>query len=91
MAGTMSCFECLQRRTETDFSSNVLFRYGISDSALPFGSSAVIQVCSAVEADNIGSEKISTQFVLAVSVDTEERCFPGDLDIIMLSFFFPSF
>ncbi|XP_039146679.1 protein GFS12 isoform X4 [Dioscorea cayenensis subsp. rotundata] len=73
MEGAMPCFECLQRRIEADFSSDVLFRYSISDSALPFGSSAVIQICSAVAADNIGSEKISTQFVLAVSVDTEER------------------
>lgn len=38
------CFQCLQRCIETDFSAAVVFRYGICDSALPFGSAAVVQV-----------------------------------------------
>ena len=40
------CFECLQRRIQRDFSEKLIFCYGISDSALPFGSRAVVQVLS---------------------------------------------
>ncbi|XP_050216063.1 protein GFS12 isoform X2 [Mercurialis annua] len=39
-----TCFDCLRRRIESDFSEQLLFCYGISDSALPLGSSAVVQV-----------------------------------------------
>lgn len=44
------CFECLQRRIQTDLSGNLTFLYGISRSALPFGSRAVVQVslCSLI-------------------------------------------
>lgn len=40
------CFECLQRRIESDFSDRLVFSYGFSDShsALPLGSSVVVQV-----------------------------------------------
>ncbi|KAF8401232.1 hypothetical protein HHK36_012163 [Tetracentron sinense] len=39
-----TCFECLQRRIQIDFSDKLIFSYGISDSALPFGSRAVVQI-----------------------------------------------
>ncbi|KAJ0976456.1 hypothetical protein J5N97_018421 [Dioscorea zingiberensis] len=80
MAGAMPCFECLQRRIESDLSSDVLFRYGVSDSALPFGSSAVVQICLSGEADNIGSENISTQFVVTALVDTKESTVDIDIE-----------
>lgn len=38
------CFDCLQRRVEADYSGELSFVYGLSDSPLPFGSSAVVQV-----------------------------------------------
>ncbi|KAB1213769.1 putative inactive serine/threonine-protein kinase lvsG [Morella rubra] len=40
------CFECLQRRIKSDFAERLVFCYGVSDSlsALPLGSSAVVQV-----------------------------------------------
>lgn len=38
------CFECLERRIQSDFSGGLAFSYGLSDSPLPFGSSAVVQV-----------------------------------------------
>lgn len=38
------CFECLERRIQSDFSGGLAFSYGLSDSPLPFSSSAVVQV-----------------------------------------------
>lgn len=38
------CFECLHRRIKSDFSDQLIFSYGISNSPLPFASSAVVQV-----------------------------------------------
>ncbi|TQD83516.1 hypothetical protein C1H46_030897 [Malus baccata] len=40
------CFDCLQRRIHSDFSGKLVFSYGLSDSAFPFGSSAVVQLCN---------------------------------------------
>ncbi|OIS96433.1 PREDICTED: protein GFS12 isoform X2 [Nicotiana attenuata] len=40
------CFECLQRRIQSDFSDQIIFCYGLSDSPLPFGSTAVVQPSS---------------------------------------------
>ncbi|KAK3025328.1 hypothetical protein RJ639_043837 [Escallonia herrerae] len=37
------CFECLQRRIYAEFAGKLAFSYGISNSGLPFGSSAVVQ------------------------------------------------
>jgi WD repeat-containing protein 81 len=39
-----SCFECLKRRINSDFSDKLIFSYALSDSAFPFASSAVVQV-----------------------------------------------
>ncbi|XP_039020629.1 protein GFS12-like isoform X1 [Hibiscus syriacus] len=41
--GKEMCFECLERRIKLDWSDQLQFCYGISDSPLPFGSSAVVQ------------------------------------------------
>ena len=38
------CFDCLQRRIQSDFSDKLIFSYGICDSALPFGTRAVVKV-----------------------------------------------
>eukprot|EP00257_Ricinus_communis_P016496 XP_015574682.1 protein GFS12 [Ricinus communis] len=39
-----ACFDCLQHRIKSDFSDHLLFSYGLSDSPLPLGSSAVVQI-----------------------------------------------
>ncbi|KAJ6790923.1 protein GFS12 isoform X2 [Iris pallida] len=59
-----SCFECLKRRIETDIPADIVFRYGISDSALPFGSSAVVQIYQNGGANSTEKEDVSAQFVL---------------------------
>ncbi len=41
---TLPCFECLERVVRSDLSADLVFRYGVSDSALPIGSTAVVQV-----------------------------------------------
>lgn len=38
------CFDCLQLQIKSDFSDQLVFNYGISASAFPFGSSAIVQV-----------------------------------------------
>nr|XP_004253156.1 protein GFS12 isoform X1 [Solanum lycopersicum] len=40
------CFECLQRRIQSDFSDQLIFCYGVSNSPLPFGSTAIVQTSS---------------------------------------------
>lgn len=40
----MMCFDCLKRRINADLSDEVTFCYGLSNSPLPFGNSAVVQV-----------------------------------------------
>ncbi|TXG57414.1 hypothetical protein EZV62_018727 [Acer yangbiense] len=53
------CFNCLDRRLKSDFSNQLLFSYGVSDSPLPSSSSAVVQM------SNSGGETCSaSQFVL---------------------------
>ncbi|KAK1315616.1 hypothetical protein QJS10_CPA05g00123 [Acorus calamus] len=42
--GGNHCYDCLQRRIAADFSDRLIFRYGLSDSALPFASKAVVQI-----------------------------------------------
>nr|XP_016503877.1 PREDICTED: protein GFS12-like isoform X2 [Nicotiana tabacum] len=41
--GREMCFECLQRKIQSDFSDQLIFCYGLSDSPIPFGSTAVVQ------------------------------------------------
>lgn len=40
----IACSECLERRIQSDFSGDLVFRHGVSDSALPFGCAAVVEV-----------------------------------------------
>ncbi|KAK1291765.1 hypothetical protein QJS10_CPB17g00930 [Acorus calamus] len=42
--GGNHCYDCLQRRIAADFSDRLFFRYGLSDSALPFASKSVVQI-----------------------------------------------
>ncbi|KAH0733837.1 hypothetical protein KY285_009544 [Solanum tuberosum] len=44
--GREMCFECLQRRMQSDFSDQFIFCYGVSNSPLPFGSTAIVQASS---------------------------------------------
>ncbi|XP_006349860.1 protein GFS12 isoform X2 [Solanum tuberosum] len=44
--GREMCFECLQRRIQSDFSDQFIFCYGVSNSPLPFGSTAIVQALS---------------------------------------------
>ncbi|XP_049397674.1 protein GFS12 isoform X2 [Solanum stenotomum] len=44
--GREMCFECLQRRIQSDFSDQLIFCYGVSNSPLPFGSTAIVQALS---------------------------------------------
>ncbi|KAM1086438.1 protein GFS12 [Malus sylvestris] len=53
------CFDCLQRRIHSDFSGKLVFSYGLSDSAFPFGSSAVVQLCN-----SSGEAASAPQFLL---------------------------
>ncbi|KAL6008771.1 hypothetical protein ACLOJK_021997 [Asimina triloba] len=56
MAEKEMCLECLQKRIETDFSGKLIFRYGISNSPLPFASKAVVQASDACEKNNTPSD-----------------------------------
>nr|GMD63920.1 protein GFS12 isoform X1 [Ipomoea batatas] len=42
--GDPMCFECLQRRIREDLSDRLIFCYGLSNSHLPFGSTAVVRL-----------------------------------------------
>ncbi|KAJ4823608.1 hypothetical protein Tsubulata_026487 [Turnera subulata] len=66
-----TCFECLERRINTDFSHKLVFCYGLSDSPFPVASSAVVQVSiPAGEASSTSSSEpaspssSSSQFIL---------------------------
>ncbi|XP_010276538.1 PREDICTED: protein GFS12 isoform X2 [Nelumbo nucifera] len=68
-----TCFECLQRRIQSDFSDKLVFCYGISDSALPFGSRAVVQWTSS-------DGELSTQFLLVCVPRQEDECLAKYVD-----------
>ncbi|OVA13544.1 BEACH domain [Macleaya cordata] len=67
------CFECLQRRIQRDFSDKLMFCYGISDSALPFGFRAVVQISA-------GSGEAPSQFVLVSVPSHEDDCLAKYVD-----------
>lgn len=71
-----ACFECLQRRTVADFSEELEFCYGVSDSPLPFGSSAVVQM------PNSNGETLNSasQFVLVYLPGAEQDCLSKYVD-----------
>ncbi|XP_058076652.1 protein GFS12 isoform X3 [Magnolia sinica] len=74
MGEDQMCLECLQQRIQTDFSDKLIFRYGISDSALPFASRAVVQIGLSSGGDKVVCEEISPQLVLAVVANHEDEC-----------------
>lgn len=67
------CFECLQRRILDDFSDKLVFNYGISNSALPFGTTAVVQMKNS-------SGDASPQFILVYMPISENNCFAKYID-----------
>ncbi|XP_043709204.1 protein GFS12 isoform X1 [Telopea speciosissima] len=67
------CFECLQRHILTDFSDKLIFCYGLSDSALPLGSRAVIQLPNS-------NGEIPAQFELVCVPRHEDECFTRYVD-----------
>ncbi|MQL80327.1 hypothetical protein Taro_012750 [Colocasia esculenta] len=72
----MTCFECLQRQIHSDFSADLLFRYGVSDSALPFGSAAVVEVNLNEGAEEPRSVGAAAQFLL-VRLPNQDDVFFG--------------
>eukprot|EP00261_Vitis_vinifera_P034416 XP_019075659.1 PREDICTED: protein GFS12 isoform X2 [Vitis vinifera] len=68
------CFECLQRRFQSDFSNKLIFSYGVSDSGLPFGSGAVVQM-----ADPNG-EAASAEFILVCMPTHANDCLAKYVD-----------
>ncbi|KAH7517721.1 hypothetical protein FEM48_Zijuj09G0094300 [Ziziphus jujuba var. spinosa] len=55
----LTCFDCLQRRIQSDFSDRLVFSYGLSDSALPLASTAVVRMSNTI------GEASALQFLLA--------------------------
>ncbi|GAY35570.1 hypothetical protein CUMW_017090 [Citrus unshiu] len=69
------CFECLHRRIKSDFSDQLIFSYGISNSPLPFASSAVVQM------NNSSSENLlASQFILVYCRSLENDCLTKYVD-----------
>ncbi|EOA22149.1 hypothetical protein CARUB_v10002715mg [Capsella rubella] len=70
------CFDCLDQRTKSDFSDQIVFSYGLSDSPLPFGSSAVVEVSDSGEEVSASSscELASSQFILEYLRKEEHGC-----------------
>ncbi|KAK0573871.1 hypothetical protein LWI29_014892 [Acer saccharum] len=67
------CFDCLDRRLKSDFSNQLIFSYGVSDSPLPSSSSSAV-----VQMSNSGGETCSaSQFVLVYLPSDEHKhdCF----------------
>ncbi|CAN4094999.1 unnamed protein product [Withania somnifera] len=71
--GREMCFECLQRRIQSDFSDQLIFCYGLSDTPLPFGSTAVIQPSSS-------SGEGSPQFLLIYMPLHKDSCLANYID-----------
>ncbi|KAJ3692978.1 hypothetical protein LUZ60_012073 [Juncus effusus] len=62
------CFECLERRIIADLSQDVghvEFIHGLSDTPLPFASSALTQISVENKERNPGSEELSGEFVIS--------------------------
>ncbi|KAJ0243800.1 Protein GFS12 [Hirschfeldia incana] len=67
------CFDCLEQRIKSDFSDQIVFSYGLSDSPLPFGSSAVVKVSDSSEGVS-DYDSSSSQFVLEYLRKEEHGC-----------------
>ncbi|CAH2072430.1 unnamed protein product [Thlaspi arvense] len=69
------CFDCLEQRIKSDFSDQILFSYGLSDSPLPFGSSAVVEVFDPSGGFSASDfDSTSSQFVLEYLRKEEHGC-----------------
>ncbi|XP_002873901.2 protein GFS12 isoform X1 [Arabidopsis lyrata subsp. lyrata] len=76
------CFDCLDQRINSDFSDQIVFAYGVSDSPLPFGSSAVVKVSDSSEEFSASSscESTSSQFILEYLRKEEHGCLANYVD-----------
>ncbi|KAG4129239.1 hypothetical protein ERO13_D09G066800v2 [Gossypium hirsutum] len=70
-----TCFECLERRIKSDWSDQLQFCYGISDSPLPFGSSAIVQFSL-----SNSSPSPTSQFILSYLPTHSHHCFSKYID-----------
>ncbi|KAG9459916.1 hypothetical protein H6P81_004424 [Aristolochia fimbriata] len=73
------CFGCLQKLIQEDFSERLVFRYGISDSATPFGSRAVVQV-DLSGTNKAVCEEVSPQLILFAVAKFEDKCLSKYID-----------
>nr|XP_004298261.2 PREDICTED: probable inactive serine/threonine-protein kinase lvsG isoform X1 [Fragaria vesca subsp. vesca] len=64
------CFDCLQRRVESEFSGKLAFIHALSDSAFPFGSNAVVQL----SASNGEAAASAPQFLLKYLPSDDQDC-----------------
>ncbi|KAF3641023.1 putative signal recognition particle 19 kDa protein-like [Capsicum annuum] len=71
--GREMCFECLQRRIESDLCDQLIFSYGLSDSPFPFGSTAVVQPSSS-------NGEGSPQFMLTYMTLHKDGCLANYID-----------
>ncbi|CAN6466622.1 unnamed protein product [Victoria cruziana] len=76
----INCFECLQKRIEADLSDRLLFCYGVSDSPLPIGSTAVCQVELSKRDDTLPRKEDCVRFELVAVENTENRCLKRYID-----------
>ncbi|CAE6108597.1 unnamed protein product [Arabidopsis arenosa] len=76
------CFDCLDQRINSDFSDQIVFSYGVSDSPLPFGSSAVVEVsdCSEESSASSSCESTSSQFIVEYLRKEEHGCLANYVD-----------
>lgn len=63
------CFDCLQRRIQSEFSGKLVFIHGLSDSAFPFGSTAVVQL-----SNSSGEAASAPQFLLKYLPSHDQDC-----------------
>ncbi|XP_010546931.1 PREDICTED: protein GFS12 isoform X2 [Tarenaya hassleriana] len=69
------CFDCLEQRIKSDFSDQVFFSFGLSDSPLPFASAAIVEVSdSSGEASASSSESACPHFLLEYLQREEHGC-----------------
>lgn len=74
------CFDCLRRRIQSDFSDKLVFSYGISDSALPFGSRAVVKMSNS-------TGEAASEFMVVYLPRHEDDCLTRYVDDCILDNF----
>ncbi|XP_065863926.1 protein GFS12 [Euphorbia lathyris] len=80
MEQQQTCFDCLQQQIKSDFSDQLLFCYGLSDSALPIGSSAVVQIPNS-NGDSLAS---ASHFILERLTRDDHDCLAKYVDGCMI-------